>query len=429
MIHRINRLITIFMVVAAALYVVLLNRESITIFITPKSKISANAGAVLIGVYALGILTTAVVAVFFGIKAYFRERGWQYRERQHRLFFDGMLKARSQIICGEWDKAKRTWEDLIRRDSTNVIARLELSRALEGQGELREALQVLDAARASDPKNIEVLFRAAQLNRALNNKTAAIDNLALILCHYPNRRAIMLARDLSEELDRIEDALEYEKQLDNFEYSGEERQRVLSRLEFRRVSRDFADDSAKLLEALRSFHKRHPDVVPALHKLSKLEAERGRVEEAAQCLIKAAKVSGLESYWNEAIKLWLTHHMPERALSAARSAAKEARGEFRLQAELNLIRLYLALNMLEEGRRALDNFSSLAQAEQVSVSTQMASKLTVLRGLLFHGSGNFREASELWNKMSEQNFDLSVDGLEKKAGANGDAPSPTLSTP
>ena len=77
--------------------------------------------------------------------------------------------------------------------SEDIIARVELSRSLEGQGQAREALRVLEEARASDPKNVEVLFRAAELNQSLNNKTAAIDNLALVLCQHPNRRAAQSA--------------------------------------------------------------------------------------------------------------------------------------------------------------------------------------------------------------------------------------------
>ena len=72
----------------------------------------------------------------------------------------------------------------------------------------------VEAARLADPKNIEVLFRAAELNSRLKNKTAAIDNLALILAQFPSRQAAGLARALSEELGRYDDALEYQEQLE-----------------------------------------------------------------------------------------------------------------------------------------------------------------------------------------------------------------------
>ena len=93
------------------------------------------------------------------------------------------------MAAEEWGRAQSGWEQILRKDQDNIVARVELSRCLEKLGEPREALRVLDATRAGSRRNIEVLFRAAELNRSLGNNTVAMDNLALIAGESPSRRS------------------------------------------------------------------------------------------------------------------------------------------------------------------------------------------------------------------------------------------------
>lgn len=426
MIRRINRIIFIFLVVAVALYVVIQNRESTTVLFGRGTSITANTGVILIATFGLGILCAALVSLFFGIKSYFRERKLHARERQRLAFYDGMVSARSASASGDWLKARLEWERLIARDPTNIIARLELSRCLEGLGEVREALQLLDEARAAEAHNTEVLFRAAELNIALGNRTAAIDNLALIMAHQPNRRAAALARDLSEQLGRIEDALEYQSRLEGLA-PGEHQSEAVSRLQFHRIIRDHAADPASLREQLRAFTKKHPKYAPALERLAELEQLQGRTDEAAQLLVRSARSGGRPTAWAEAARLWLSTNNPERALAAARSATKDTTGAARIEAELNLIRVYLGVNMFEDARRALENVRGLAAAEQVEVSPALSQQILTLQGLCLSQLGQFRESAEVWRELSGEK-PVALSNGSPPAG-HEEAPAPRLSTP
>ncbi|MCB0311052.1 MAG: tetratricopeptide repeat protein [Bdellovibrionales bacterium] len=430
MISRINKFLVIGIVVALAIYIVIMNSATITLSLTPSLRFTANGGVIYISLFAAGVFFTGIVALFFGIKGYFREKRLIHQDKVRKDFYHGMLLARSHLAAHDFSKARETWERLIKKDPTNILARVELSRSLEKAGEIREAIKVLDAARATDSQNIEVLFRAAELNIALGNKTVAIDNLALILYHYPNSRAVKLARDLSEELERFDDALEYQDRLENLLGDPSALKRDRARIEFKRIIQNTQNNTSELENNLRAFVKKNPDFPPALQRLSSLEAESGKTEEAAKYLVRAAKEDDRPRYWLDAARLWLKVGQPDRAVSAARTATRDTKGIFRAESELSLIRLYISLNMLEDASRALDHFPALEKSENVSFSQEIWRDFLILRGLCLNRLGKHQESAQVWQQLCDCDFELKDSLLERKhSDINGSAPSPVLSTP
>ena len=400
-----------------------------TVAIAPGKSITATAGAILIVVFSLGVICTAFVGLFFGLKAYFRERRLRGQEKRREEFYLSILKARSFLKAGEWGRARAEWERLVRKDPGNIIARVELSRSLEGAGEIREALKTLDAARTVDSQNVEVLFRAAELNTQLGNKTAAIDNLALILYNHPNQKAAREARNLSEDLGRIEDALEYHAQLEQLGAVDIDNKEVTARLNFKKLCKDHTDDTQGFEKALKTFAKKHSHYVPALHELSKIATEAGRVDEAAELLVKAAKLSGNHADWLEASKLWINNGMPDRALAAARIATKETSGMARLNAELDLVKLFLSLNMLEDAKTSLDNFETLAEDQGVELTDEISQATLFLKGMCLNQLGEYQDAANIWKRLNQYEWEIRDSILKKQVAVNGNAPAPRLSTP
>lgn len=430
MLRRFNKLLLVLVVVAAALYIVLLNDAPTTVFLTPRNPISANTGVILIVAFVIGLVAASLVGLWFGTKAYLRERNLLGKERQRQQFYNGLLAARSAVAAAEWSKARELWEGVVRRDPTDLIARIELSRTLEGLGDTREALRVLEIARAKHPLNIELLFRAAELNIQQQNCTAALDNLALIIGTEPNQRALVMARDLSERLERFEDALEYHRKLEERGASDAETD-TASRLKYQQLLKDHSagtDGGSDLREQLRAFIKREGNFPPALNKLAELESEAGRIDDAAQLYLKAAKAGGSVDSWQQAARLWVKHHMPERALAAARAATNETRGMARITAEIELIRLYIALNMLDDAKRLLDGINALCKREQIQPADELQQTWLALRGLCLNRMGDFKQSAEVWKKLSARDFEL-VPILDSNDGADSKVPSPRLSTP
>lgn len=429
MVTKIRKLLVIFLIVALAAAVIVQNLDPISVQLTPSYKFSAVGGLILLAVFACGMAFALIFWVLFGIKAYFRERSLQSRDKLRESFYTSFVAARSYQSTHEWGKARDCWEQLAKKDPSNIIARIELSRSLEGTGAIREALRIIDEARAVQPHNVEILFRAAELNQVLGNMTAAIDNLALILYNHPNKLAAGYARDLSEKLGRIEDALEYHKTFEALGKPDEESKKIQTRLLYQKVVQEF-EQTEELRAELRRFKRKHPEFVPALEHLAKLEAQAGNIHEAAQLLVDAAKFSESRKYWHEATRLWIENGLSERAISAALSATRNTSGLARLNAELDLIRMYLSVGKTEDAKKCLDKFLPLAKDQEVELDQLTAERHLLLRGYCLNKLGKYKEAEEAWEALCDSNFELqlSIDGQNGKPVVSA-APAPRLSTP
>ncbi len=429
MVTRIRKLLVLLIIVGISAGIIVLNLEPVTFTYAPGQTVTAVGGVIHLTIFFLGILVAGAFGLAFGIKAYLRERGLQNKERRRQAFYKSMLEARGYLALDDWRKAQDCWESVIKKDPTDIIARVELSRSLEGAGRLQEALKVIDAARAADPTNVEVLFRAADLNLVLGNKTAAIDNLALILYHQPNPKAAALARDLSEELGRVQDAIEYQKRLENLGVS-ERAKEIHTRLQYQQLSLE-ADQEGNLLERLRKFQSKHPEFLPATEELARREALDGNVDQAAQLYVQAARVSGERKYWNEAAKLWIENRMVDRAVSAARAATRNTRGLARIRAELDLIYIYLSFDKADEARHSIEQFGSLLKAENVTAPAELLRDFLILKGYCLNLRREFDQATLAWKELSNHEFELQLKlaGVKSQAQLEHTAPSPALSTP
>ena len=397
-------ILSVIVMAAVSTAIVLRNPEQVAVRLTPGwETASHNKGVVLLTVFFLGVLATCIAWSYFGIKAYLRERRLERREKRRQTIYEQLLKARSCLAAGDWEQAQHAWEQILKRDPANVVARIELSRCLEAAGDLQGALKTIDAARAAEPGNIEVLFRGAELNLALDNKTAAVDNLALTLYSMPTPKGARLARDLSEELERIDDALEYQEKLDGLGGSEPCDDEARARLRFKKIVREAGSgesaETGALRQALRTLLKQHPHYPPALERLAEIQAQEGKVDEAAQLLVEAAKHGGSVRYWQRAAELWIEHNMAGRAVAAARTAASNAEGSALLDAELFLIRLYLSLGMLDQAEESICRLPARLADSKLELQGEQLQRYLALQGLCAHLSGRAAEAADAWRKL------------------------------
>ncbi len=433
MIRRLNKLFAILFIVGVSLYFVLLNRENITIYLSPSRSLTTSAGVILIAVFCLGLLMSALVATLFGVKAYLRERGLLNRERQRESFFRDFAEARSFSAAGEWEKAKRLWEQIVRRNPSNGIARIELSRALEHTGNVREALRILEAARAQDSSNLELLLRTASLNAGSGNKTAAIDNLALALYHHPVASAASLARDLSEDLERFEDAIEYQQRYEKLGGTMPSlNDHPTPRLMLKQALKEHRDNHEVLRERLKELSRSFPQFAATFHQLAQLEVKNGDIDGAAQYLVKAAQLTPFPSerrhFWLEAMRLWTSHGMPDRAIASARTAVKGSKDTGRVQAEVDLIELYVVLGLFEEAMRHVEGLVEIVRTPGGETSSELSDRVLLLHVYCLLGTGKAQEATQVIKQYAhfERQFPGKPD-IRRPSSQN--PPSPTLSTP
>lgn len=437
MLRFFNRLLVAILLIGLAVVVTLSNSEPATIRLASWFQFSSNAGVVYLGVFAVGFVAASLVGLFFGVKAYLRERRLLIAERNRQAFISMIERARSLMASEEWARAQAGWEQVLKRDPDNIVARVELSRCIEAQHDPKEALRVLDATRANSKRNVEVLFRAAELNRTLGNNTAAMDNLALICGDSPSRRSLELARTVSEDLGRIDDALEYQNELERLGYGDDSSKAVRARLTYAKILRD-SPDATTLKETLSGFVKRHPACTPALEKLAAIELEALAFDSAAELMVKAAKANpGDLTRWRAVIDLWLTkapgdaRKKAERAIAAARASTQESKGAKRIEAECLVAETLLGLNMVTDALKIIEELPALAQREGTRIPTELSIRITALRGACLVRSDRAKDANDLWQSL------LSAQSAPQVSGAAhsfshapiGSEPSPALSTP
>ncbi|MCI5065832.1 tetratricopeptide repeat protein [bacterium] len=420
MVAKFTRILLITLIVALCIAVVYLNAHEGILFYGPQREVRAMAGILYLGLFAAGLLCSVTLWVVSGVKVYWRERSFRVREQQQKQFYDSFLQARALQSAGEYVRAQALWERLIKKDPTDIVARVELSKTLALNGELRKALSALDRARESDPNNVEVLLQAAHLNEQLGNKTAALDNLALALYQEPGAYAAGKARDLSLQLGRIPDAIEYQRQYEST--GGDPSSEASIELAFLALKSEHlpSAESSRPLEgaagtagnssgegkqelrewakALRKFTKHHPKYIPASLALAECELELGEPKEAADVLLKAAKETQSSELWRRAIELWLRQNDGERALSAAKTALRNTetpRQQF--LAQLDIARVHLYLGQSEEALKTLEGVASLHDAHDPALRRDYLA----LTGYSLNRESRFQDAAKVWKRLFE----------------------------
>ena len=493
MVQKLTRILTVTLILALCVAVIYLNPEHTTMHYGPASSITAMSGVVYLGCFALGVGISLFFWVLYGIRVYFRERALLSKGQQSRQFYESLLEARGLLASKEFVRAKDRWQKLIKRDPTDIIARVELSRSLEQAGEKKEALKILDKARAADPTNVEVLLRAADLNLSLGNKTAAVDNLALVLYHHPNAYAAGLARELSEQLGRTEDALEYNEQYETL--SGGRDREVFARLQYEKLRIELEDKDRKgRISLLRKFVQQNRFFTQAAIDLALLYFEKANTFSNGIDILTASAKESLGSdtprealvVWRQMVSVIMDHSSDDEAFAMIERAAQDigvfgkSNGNARTEGVKLDIRLDIAQAQLanEDADDALTSLNALKEqiasvscphvASSSSASSDSSNspgdsqkkgrcpyvsgrmedlrnerrgmRYLALKGSTLSALGQHEEAEQIWSKLTSCQSFLpgSLSGnkkkspeLELKSGKNGTAkqPSPELSTP
>lgn len=451
-----NRLILLIAVVSAALYLTLNNSETATLKLGSSLSISTYAGVLYIGIFLLGCTTASLIALIFGLKGYLRERRLKSRDRARDSFLKTIERARDLMAVGDWGAARSAWEGIAHRIPDNSVALVELSRCVEAMGDPREALRILDTTRqniALTPTakiSSELLIQAAKLNLSLGNRTAALDNLNLVIKDDPGRAVLEMARDTSEALGRYREALSYHDQLEGLGFRSGESDNIRARLNLKEIVGDqnspalnSAPEAQRL--ALLQLNKRHPSYIPALERLAELELLIGSRELAAEYLLRAARLAKSDiTIWHRAVDIWLTpqtgdpkvnrgtidREIAERAIRTARTPLKDLRGVARVEGELLLIETLLRVNHFEEAERALNNLDSVVERELAAIDTDIVRRIAVQRGHLLAQSGRARETADLWRIVAGAPESEATPKIRReRSGGEIDEPSPSLSTP
>lgn len=421
MIRKVNLLVSAIALLAITLYVVVLNRGTTTVFYSWSNSVEMSLGVLVILVFVAGFVLAALIGMLYGFRAYLRERAYETKARQQTQFFTQFVEARSLTVTGEAQRARAAWEQLLRKDPTKVVARIEISKLLEAEGNIEAALRTIDEARIEAPENLEVMFRAAELYRRRGNNLAALDNLALICDRHPNKQALELARQCALDLGKFQDAVAFQQALEDLRGQSDEIRAARATIE-RRFLVDQTGNASDFRQKLEAHLKRYPFDYEGRALLASHYANSGEIDSAVQSYMKAGEQSGVVSYYEHALQL--LGRAPDKALALARTVVREAPKERLLEAQLLLLRVYLDVNLLSDARALLVEIDGQKGLESATADPALRLRASALRAVLFIRAGDTALAS---NVLLAAENSSAVDNHSLTSSNEG--PRPYLSTP
>jgi tetratricopeptide (TPR) repeat protein len=389
------KLFIVLAIIAVILSLINMNSEKVVLNLWGNNQIAYGLGVIVIIVFSSGVLATALLFGLIATPTLIRHRLLRNELNSSKNFYGHMVQARNAFVSKQWTKAKNLWEQVLKRDPSEVISRIELSKVLENSGELREGLRVLTTAKSSKPENVELYFRAAELNDKLGNKTAAIDNYALVLAVEPNRYAAQRALELCEELDRIEDALDYYYTLENSSYANPQDG---ARLKLKQLVKSNEPKKAKLIS---DFVKKNPTLIDGYVCLGKvLLAETAGdhqqlLDEVCQVLLKGYRQTENTALIDELVIVCREHSNPFKMIEYLEKAASSENNETRSARILTyLARAYYSVGRINEAKDTIDKANSLRSAIDPVSSKKVLRDLYVTLAFLKSNSSELGEARE-----------------------------------
>lgn len=381
MLTRFFKLLVALAVLAALLYIVSSNRDPVTLKIYGSWILKDySLGVMSIILFSAGILTASLGGLVLATPSYFKQRSLMAKLKNAETFHARVSEARAASAARQWARARSLWEQLLKKDPTDAIAAIELSKVLEQLGEPRLALKELTLAKAKSPKNIEVLVRCAEVNLTLDNKTAALDNLSQVLTLETNRFAAEWAMQLSEENENFDDALEY---LEILESLGSVPVEISQRV---RLGHLLSTSKSQTVEerrgALKKFIKKFPKSTAALRELAGLEADEGNFSESCKLLLQSFKLT--QSVDTLDVLVQTCNHFGKFEEAAQYLTQAEQSAELSAPSYLALAKHFLNLKKPERANASLAKAREKLGSENESWSKQ----LTILESLSALSTGN-----------------------------------------
>lgn len=382
------------LVAAAVSYIFFLNRDPITVHFggKPEYTYTGPLAVVLVTVFFLGVFICAMFAFLIGVRYQIKDWRFSRAERQREDHERLLISAREKLASGRYGAAQDLLKKIIDRDPDDIIARIQLAEAYLADEKASTARSVLDQTRSEKDKNIELLFLAAAVDRALGNHTGAMDNLHLVLGKDSrNLKALTQLVADYEVLERYPSAIELQRHLVRYAQTNVEQEMRLEKLamlELGDLNKQFPPSTPERKEALENLLKRHRDFVPALIALADLERETASLETASRLYAKAFKLQPNVLHLKDLADLWLAIDEPSRAIAQVRNAlaSKELSKSQQEKGQLFLVTLLIHLESIDE---------ALSEREKLRHASSIETELRILDALLLKRTGGSSEAFDV----------------------------------
>jgi hypothetical protein len=387
---RIIKLLILFSFIGICLYFVSINSTPITLSVAPGNVINASVGSIVLGAFGFGIFIAFVAASVFALKSFFREQGFKKREKKRIKIEELTLEAREFSHTQSFKVAQKKWLNLIKQFPESLPLHLQYCQFLldDSNADNQTIINAIDDAKKLSSDSIEVLLLAAKAQLKAGNKTASLDNLALVLSRKNLLQPTIEAAKLSFELNRFEDCLEYLEKAKEIDSLSEETKLLRSDSIASIIIRDKYNEDERLNALIDHVTSNAPSKV-AFKELARLQLNIGQVKESAESLWRLFRINKDLATLREARSTWLSGGYSDNALSAVKTYARETKLEDSWLASLELAKTYLLIGQDLEASKLIDELEQQSYAKNID----NAKELAILRAMIAYRNKDARASA------------------------------------
>lgn len=270
-------------------YFAILNKDSISITVTPKAIYEMSKIALILLSSAIG---AAFMLMYFFIrdtKRFIDNRQYQRRQKKDIKVQKLYSRALNAILADNEAEAKTALETILSEEPAHMDALLRLGDIAAGDEDYKKALDYYKKARETQPGNIEVLFSLERVMGKTGRASEAIMYLDEILELDPdNLTALYRKRYFLEKKEKWDDLINIQKTIIKSEHNEKDRKREQTTLvgykyEQGRYNLENGelDKAEKVFKTILRLDK---DFIPAYLGLAETILRKGNSEEAVSFL-------------------------------------------------------------------------------------------------------------------------------------------------
>lgn len=285
--------ILIFVLFLAVLgYFAILNKEPITITVTPKNIYEIPKIALILLSSAVGALAMLLVFMIRDTRRFIEN--WQYQRKQKKeaKAQDLYSKALNALLAQKEEEARDALEGVLVEEPEHLDALLRLGDIAASEENYQKALTYYQKALSLNPQNLEALFSIEKIMETTGRWADALNYVEEVLDIDPdNLTALYRKRAILERDDKWDELVYLQKTILKHEHTERDRQREQMNLlgykyEYGRHSLENGE-LEKAKKAFRTLLRIDRNFMPAYLGLAEVILREGESEDAVNFLEKS----------------------------------------------------------------------------------------------------------------------------------------------
>lgn len=222
-------IIVVFLIVLG--YFATLNKDSITLSVSPASTYEMPKVALILLASAAGAAVMLVIFFIRDTKRFIHNRQYYRKQKKETKVQELYSKALNAILAGNKEEARVSLEGILKEDPGHLDALLRLGDISAGNEDYHAAMDYYKKANEIQPHNIEVKFSLEKVMNKAGRMAEALMYMDEILEIDPdNLAALYRKRSVLEKKDEWDELIDLQKTIIKCEYNEKNRQREQANL-------------------------------------------------------------------------------------------------------------------------------------------------------------------------------------------------------